>query len=128
VADIATKRPRIKIIGNSNDAEIHGLLKTSPPTGICFGHQVVARALGGECVSNSSWEVAITEVDLTDLGQRVFGVQSLVRLPFCLLYFIPNAVAEHPTNAPRPCTHGSPIVSFAWVDGHDRKPGYGAVL
>ncbi|SRR6266702_2930454 len=46
--------------------------------GICFGHQIVARALGGKCVSNSGkWEVAITEVALTDLGQRIFGAQSL---------------------------------------------------
>jgi len=59
VADIATNKPRIKIIG------------------ICFGHQVVARALGGECVSNSKWEVAVTEVILTDLGHRIFGVPSI---------------------------------------------------
>ena len=51
-------------------------------TGICFGHQVVARALGGDCVSNSNWEVAITEVVLTDLGQRIFGVSSFVSLRF----------------------------------------------
>jgi GMP synthase-like glutamine amidotransferase len=83
VADIATERPRIKIIGKLNDAEFTWPIEDSPCIGICFGHQVVARALGGECVSNSKWEVAITEVDLTDLGQRIFGVPSLVRLPFC---------------------------------------------
>jgi len=60
VAEIATSRPYIKLIG------------------ICFGHQIIARALGGECVSNGGkWEVAITEVVLTDLGQRIFGVPSL---------------------------------------------------
>jgi len=60
VAEIATSRPHIKIIG------------------ICFGHQIIARALGGECVSNGGkWEVAITEVVLTDLGQRIFGEPSL---------------------------------------------------
>ncbi|KAH9055119.1 class I glutamine amidotransferase-like protein [Lactarius deliciosus] len=60
VATLVTQRPLIKIIG------------------ICFGHQIVARALGGKCVSNSGkWEVAITEVTLTDLGQRIFGAQSL---------------------------------------------------
>ncbi|KAH9991945.1 class I glutamine amidotransferase-like protein [Russula compacta] len=60
VADIATSRPHIKIIG------------------ICFGHQIIARALGGECVSNrGKWEVAITEVALTDLGQRIFDMPSL---------------------------------------------------
>ncbi|KAI9457654.1 class I glutamine amidotransferase-like protein [Lactarius psammicola] len=60
VATLATQRPLIKIIG------------------ICFGHQIVARALGGKCVSNSGkWEVAITEVALTDLGERIFGARNL---------------------------------------------------
>ncbi|KAI0247387.1 class I glutamine amidotransferase-like protein [Lactifluus subvellereus] len=60
VADLAMHKPCIKIIG------------------ICFGHQIVARALGGECVSNGGkWEVAITEVILTDLGQRIFGAPTL---------------------------------------------------
>ncbi|KAI0289422.1 hypothetical protein B0F90DRAFT_1868323 [Multifurca ochricompacta] len=61
VADLSVQRPHIKIIG------------------ICFGHQIVARALGGECVSNNgNWEIAISEVTLTNLGQRVFGTQSIV--------------------------------------------------
>ncbi|KAI0266443.1 class I glutamine amidotransferase-like protein [Gloeopeniophorella convolvens] len=59
VAALATNKPQIKIIG------------------ICFGHQIVARALGGECVPNGGrWEVAITEVALTPLGQRIFGAES----------------------------------------------------
>ncbi|KAI0300069.1 class I glutamine amidotransferase-like protein [Multifurca ochricompacta] len=54
------------------------ILKSSAFTGICFGHQIVARALGGECVSNNgNWEIAISEVTLTNLGQRVFGTQSI---------------------------------------------------
>lgn len=46
--------------------------------GICFGHQIVARAMGGECVPNGNrWEVGVTDVALTDLGQRIFGVTTL---------------------------------------------------
>ncbi|KAI0646276.1 class I glutamine amidotransferase-like protein [Trametes meyenii] len=46
--------------------------------GICFGHQIVARALGGECVPNGGkWEIGVTEIDLTDLGQKLLGVQKL---------------------------------------------------
>ncbi|KAI0360714.1 class I glutamine amidotransferase-like protein [Trametes cingulata] len=46
--------------------------------GICFGHQIIARALGGECVPNDGkWEVGITEIDLTDIGQRLLGVSKL---------------------------------------------------
>lgn len=50
---------------------------TGAHIGICFGHQIVAQALGGKCVSNSGkWEAAITEVLLTDVGKRIFGAQS----------------------------------------------------
>ncbi|KAI8970562.1 class I glutamine amidotransferase-like protein [Trametes punicea] len=46
--------------------------------GICFGHQIIARALGGECVPNGGkWEVGVTEIDLTDIGQKLLGVPKL---------------------------------------------------
>ncbi|KAF5381610.1 hypothetical protein D9615_005476 [Tricholomella constricta] len=59
-ARVVNEKPHIKIIG------------------ICFGHQILARALGGECVPNNGlWEVGPTPVDLTDLGRRLFGVDTL---------------------------------------------------
>lgn len=59
VRDVATNKPHIKLIG------------------ICFGHQIIARALGGECVPNSNWEISITELQLTDIGKKLFGADSL---------------------------------------------------
>ncbi|KAJ6600813.1 class I glutamine amidotransferase-like protein [Mycena sp. CBHHK59/15] len=60
VARIAVAKPKVKIIG------------------ICFGHQIVARAMGGSCVPNGGkWEVGPTPVALTSLGKEVFGVDSL---------------------------------------------------
>jgi len=50
-------------------------------TGICFGHQIIARALGGECVPNGRWEIGPTNVKLTNLGQQIFGVETLVSAP-----------------------------------------------
>ncbi|CAK5274207.1 unnamed protein product [Mycena citricolor] len=59
VARTATMHARIKIFG------------------ICFGHQIVARALGGECVKNGGrWEVGPTPITLTPLGQSLFRVES----------------------------------------------------
>lgn len=55
-------------------------LYTGVHIGICFGHQIVAQALGGKCVSNSGkWEAAITKVVLTDVGKHIFGAQSFAR-------------------------------------------------
>ncbi|KAI6121225.1 class I glutamine amidotransferase-like protein [Pisolithus sp. B1] len=46
--------------------------------GICFGHQIVARALGGECTPNDGkWEVAVITVQLTPLGKSIFGKEEL---------------------------------------------------
>ncbi|KAG6373023.1 class I glutamine amidotransferase-like protein [Boletus reticuloceps] len=46
--------------------------------GICFGHQIVARALGESCVRNpSGWEVAVTTIQLTPLGKAIFGSDQL---------------------------------------------------
>ena len=51
--------------------------------GICFGHQIIARALGGECVPNDGrWELGPTPLQLTDLGKRIFGSDELVSLPY----------------------------------------------
>ncbi|TDL20558.1 class I glutamine amidotransferase-like protein [Rickenella mellea] len=55
VLDTAQRKPHIKLIG------------------ICFGHQIIARAFGGTCVPNSGlWEVGVTDIDLTPVGKAVF--------------------------------------------------------
>jgi len=60
IAHIAQTKPHIKIIG------------------ICFGHQIIARALGGECVPNGGrWELGPTRLRLTDLGKRIFNSDEL---------------------------------------------------
>ena len=47
--------------------------------GICFGHQIVSRAVGAKVGrSDKGWEVAVTEVDLTDKGKQVFGLDKMV--------------------------------------------------
>ncbi|KAJ6504230.1 class I glutamine amidotransferase-like protein [Mycena vitilis] len=60
VKRVAVEKPTLKIVG------------------ICFGHQIIARALGGRCVANGGrWEVGPTPIALTTLGKDVFGVDSL---------------------------------------------------
>ena len=47
--------------------------------GVCFGHQIVARALGVEVGRNpDGWEAAVNNVQLSKKGQELFRVDSLV--------------------------------------------------
>jgi GMP synthase (glutamine-hydrolysing) len=47
--------------------------------GVCFGHQVVARALGVPVGRNAhGWEVSVTDVRLTEKGKEIFGRDTLV--------------------------------------------------
>lgn len=57
---IGSEKPQIKLIG------------------ICFGHQIIARAFGGKCVfNNGKWEVGLTKTPLTDLGKRLLGTDNV---------------------------------------------------
>lgn len=62
VANLLHQQTRVKVIG------------------VCFGHQIIGRALGVMPVRNENgWEVAVTEIELTSKGRRLFGLPSLVR-------------------------------------------------
>jgi hypothetical protein len=52
-----------------------------PVIGVCFGHQIIARCLGGTVARNPlGWEISVSKVSLTEHGQKLFGTgkQSLV--------------------------------------------------
>jgi GMP synthase-like glutamine amidotransferase len=47
--------------------------------GVCFGHQIIGRAMGVKVGRNDGgWEAAVTDVQLTEKGKEVFGVEKLV--------------------------------------------------
>lgn len=52
--------------------------------GVCFGHQVIGRALGVEVKRNEKgWEAGVLPVPLLPRGKELFGGRdSLVCLPF----------------------------------------------
>jgi GMP synthase-like glutamine amidotransferase len=50
-----------------------------PIVGICFGHQIIGRALGAKvAVSPGGWEVCVDRISLNETGQKLLGVSSLV--------------------------------------------------
>ncbi|KAF3035987.1 hypothetical protein E8E11_005319 [Didymella keratinophila] len=68
-------------------------------TGICFGHQILCRALGSTVKPepNGEWELSHTELKLSEVGQKLFRTQdSKIRLHQMHL--------DHVVNAPSPET------------------------
>ena len=57
--------------------------------GVCFGHQIVGRAMGARLGRNErGWEASVVDVDLTPKGKEIFGKDTLVRpiFPSFLLF------------------------------------------
>jgi GMP synthase-like glutamine amidotransferase len=47
--------------------------------GVCFGHQIVGRALKADVGRNpDGWEAAVNDVQLTEKGKEVFGTDKIV--------------------------------------------------
>lgn len=53
-----------------------------PVVGVCFGHQILARALGARVGRSDGWEISVEEIDLTDAGKKLFGQDKLVSITF----------------------------------------------
>ncbi|KAK0726337.1 class I glutamine amidotransferase-like protein [Apiosordaria backusii] len=61
----------LSLVEFTRKALIHPRVKV---IGVCFGHQIVARAMG--CLvrrSDKGWEVSVTETTLTEKGKEIFG-------------------------------------------------------
>ena len=47
--------------------------------GICYGHQIIAEALGGKCEPGQGWEVGVYGNDVTEEGKKWFDGDRVVR-------------------------------------------------
>jgi len=65
--------------------------------GVCFGHQIVGRAMGVKVDrSKGGWEASVTAIDLTKRGQEIFGRPSLAlhQMHRDAVYEYPEGVEE----------------------------------
>ncbi|KAL6828920.1 class I glutamine amidotransferase-like protein [Trichoderma sp. SZMC 28015] len=50
-----------------------------PMIGVCYGHQIIARALGGKISRNpAGWELGVCKMDMTSIGQKLFEKDTLM--------------------------------------------------
>ena len=47
--------------------------------GVCFGHQIVGRAMGVKVGRNpDGWEIAVCDIQLSPKGKEIFGQDGMV--------------------------------------------------
>lgn len=59
--------------------------------GVCFGHQIVGRALGAQVGRNDrGWEISVVPLELNDEGKKVFRRDTLVSSETLFLSLFPS--------------------------------------
>lgn len=65
----------VRLVEFTQKAVASGRVKV---VGVCFGHQIVGRALGVPVDRNDKgWEVSVTELKLSEEGKKLFGLEKL---------------------------------------------------
>ena len=78
------------------DLIIRIIEKEVPLVGLCFGHQAIAKALGGQVTrSKTGWNIGCVPVELTTGGENILNLAQ----QSCLYAFHQDSIAVLPENA-----------------------------
>lgn len=96
IAYVTGNKPHIKIVG------------------ICFGHQIISRALGGECVPNGGiWEIGPTSIQLTEIGKQLFGPSDTLNIQQMHRDHVPTVPPSFHLLASSPTSYNQGMVRFS---------------
>lgn len=52
-----------------------------PVVGMCFGHQIIGRALGAKVgVNPGGWEISVDKIHFNDEAQKLLGISTIVSM------------------------------------------------
>ncbi|EDN07986.1 GMP synthase [Histoplasma capsulatum] len=82
--------------------------------GVCFGHQILGRALGAKVGPNEQgWEISVHDMNLTDKGKELFGTNKL-----CLQQMHRDVVHYCPSNVTLLGSSSICDVQGMYIPGH----------
>jgi GMP synthase-like glutamine amidotransferase len=82
--------------------------------GICFGHQIVAQALGGKVELNQKgWEIAVRQMQLSDNAREIFNFKNATMV---LNAYILQLMIATTTNASGHCNSTTFRCCHYWIE------------
>jgi hypothetical protein len=91
--------PTIRFYGGSLAGASTAVVSDHLISGVCFGHQIICRALGGSVGKNpGGWEIGPTALQTTPMGRLIYDAEKIVSV----IYVCENTerTFARPTGAP----------------------------